>query len=78
MGEVKLMKGNEALAEAAIRAGCRGYFGYPITPQSEVLEYLAADERLIAAFAVATGCNPADVARAHAALGGEPWEREIP
>jgi 2-oxoglutarate ferredoxin oxidoreductase subunit alpha len=34
------MKGNEALAEAAIRAGCNAYFGYPITPQSEILEYL--------------------------------------
>jgi 2-oxoglutarate ferredoxin oxidoreductase subunit alpha len=41
MQEVQLMKGNEALAEAAIRAGCKGYFGYPITPQSEVLEYLS-------------------------------------
>ncbi len=41
MGEIKLMKGNEALAEAMIRAGCDAYFGYPITPQSEVLEYLA-------------------------------------
>ncbi|HEX7573463.1 MAG TPA: 3-methyl-2-oxobutanoate dehydrogenase subunit VorB, partial [Bacteroidota bacterium] len=39
------MKGNEALAEAAIRAGCKGYFGYPITPQSEILEYLAAEGR---------------------------------
>lgn len=38
--ELKLMKGNEALAEASIRAGCDGYFGYPITPQSEILEYL--------------------------------------
>jgi 2-oxoglutarate ferredoxin oxidoreductase subunit alpha len=38
--EVKLMKGNEALAEAAIRAGLDAYFGYPITPQSEVMEYL--------------------------------------
>ncbi|MFQ6038539.1 MAG: 3-methyl-2-oxobutanoate dehydrogenase subunit VorB [Candidatus Aminicenantales bacterium] len=38
------MKGNEALAEAAIRAGLQGYFGYPITPQSEVIEYLAAQE----------------------------------
>jgi len=37
-----LMKGNEALAEAAIRAGTDGYFGYPITPQSEVMEYLTA------------------------------------
>lgn len=44
MGEVKLMKGNEALAEAAIRAGLQGYFGYPITPQSEVIEYLAMEE----------------------------------
>ncbi|OFY58256.1 MAG: 3-methyl-2-oxobutanoate dehydrogenase subunit VorB [Bacteroidetes bacterium RBG_13_46_8] len=44
MGQVKLMKGNEAFAEAAIRAGCDAYFGYPITPQSEVIEYLAAQE----------------------------------
>jgi len=43
--DVRLMKGNEALAEAAIRAGCDGYFGYPITPQSEVLEYLADEGR---------------------------------
>ncbi len=42
MGELKLMKGNEALAEAIIRAGTDGYFGYPITPQSEVMEYLTA------------------------------------
>jgi 2-oxoglutarate ferredoxin oxidoreductase subunit alpha len=38
--EPRLMKGNEAMAEAAIRAGLQAYFGYPITPQSEVLEYL--------------------------------------
>ncbi|GAB6156116.1 3-methyl-2-oxobutanoate dehydrogenase subunit VorB [Desulfosporosinus burensis] len=36
-----LMKGNEALAEAAIRAGCRYFFGYPITPQNEIPQYLA-------------------------------------
>jgi 2-oxoglutarate ferredoxin oxidoreductase subunit alpha len=36
------MKGNEALAEAALRAGIHAYFGYPITPQSEILEYLTA------------------------------------
>lgn len=42
MGELRLMKGNEALAEAIIRAGADGYFGYPITPQSEVIEYLTA------------------------------------
>jgi 2-oxoglutarate ferredoxin oxidoreductase subunit alpha len=40
MSELRLMKGNEALAEAAIRAGADAYFGYPITPQSEVIEYL--------------------------------------
>jgi 2-oxoglutarate/2-oxoacid ferredoxin oxidoreductase subunit alpha len=40
MGELRLMKGNEAIAEAAIRCGCDGYFGYPITPQSEVMETL--------------------------------------
>ncbi len=39
--EVMLLKGNEALAYAAIRCGCDGYFGYPITPQSEVIETLA-------------------------------------
>ncbi|MBB3185887.1 3-methyl-2-oxobutanoate dehydrogenase subunit VorB [Microbacter margulisiae] len=44
MEEIKLMKGNEAIAEAAIRCGCDGYFGYPITPQSEVLETLMALE----------------------------------
>ena len=43
MKELRLMKGNEALAEAVIRAGCDAYFGYPITPQSEVLEYLARE-----------------------------------
>jgi 2-oxoglutarate ferredoxin oxidoreductase subunit alpha len=44
MEEVKLMKGNEAVAEAAIRAGVDAYFGYPITPQSEVIEYLMLEE----------------------------------
>lgn len=44
MADIKLMKGNEAFAEAAIRAGCDAYFGYPITPQSEVLEYLTAQQ----------------------------------
>jgi 2-oxoglutarate/2-oxoacid ferredoxin oxidoreductase subunit alpha len=44
MGELRLMKGNEAIAEAAIRAGADGYFGYPITPQSEVLEYLMQEK----------------------------------
>lgn len=42
MAEYRLMKGNEVIAEAAIRYGCDGYFGYPITPQSEVMETLMA------------------------------------
>ena len=41
MGQKLLMKGNEAIAEAAIRAGCRHYFGYPITPQTEIAHYMA-------------------------------------
>lgn len=44
MSELKLMKGNEALAEAAIRAGVDAYFGYPITPQTEVIEYLMTEQ----------------------------------
>ena len=39
--ERNLMKGNEALAEAAIRAGCKCFFGYPITPQTEISAYMA-------------------------------------
>ncbi|MDR1346207.1 MAG: 3-methyl-2-oxobutanoate dehydrogenase subunit VorB [Bacteroidales bacterium] len=42
--ELRLMKGNEAIAEAAIRCGVDGYFGYPITPQSEILEHLMAEK----------------------------------
>lgn len=41
MGEPILMKGNEAIAEAAIIAGCRYFFGYPITPQNEIPEYMS-------------------------------------
>ena len=37
----QMMKGNEAIAEAAVQAGCRYYFGYPITPQSEIPEYMS-------------------------------------
>jgi hypothetical protein len=43
-----------------------------------VLAYLASDEQLAAEFTAEAGCHPADIARAHNALGGEPWEREIP
>lgn len=41
MADKILMKGNEAIAEAAIKAGCRHYFGYPITPQTEIAAYMA-------------------------------------
>lgn len=44
MEEVRLLKGNEAIALAAIRCGCDGYFGYPITPQSEIMETLMAEK----------------------------------
>ncbi len=40
MEDIRLLKGNEAIALGAIRSGCDGYFGYPITPQSEILETL--------------------------------------
>ena len=39
--EKRFMTGNEAIAEAAIQAGCRHFFGYPITPQSEIPEYMS-------------------------------------
>lgn len=42
--DILLLKGNEAIAHAAIRCGCDGYFGYPITPQSEILETLAIEK----------------------------------
>ena len=41
MGEKVLMKGNEAIGEAAIRANCMGFFGYPITPQTEVAAFMS-------------------------------------
>jgi 2-oxoglutarate ferredoxin oxidoreductase subunit alpha len=44
MKGIHLMKGNEAIAHAAIRCGCDGYFGYPITPQSEILETLMEEK----------------------------------
>ncbi len=44
MKDVKLLKGNEAIALAAINCGCDGYFGYPITPQSEIMETLMAEK----------------------------------
>lgn len=70
MTEKVLMKGNEAFAEAAIRGGCRFYFGYPITPQSEIPEYMSRElakrggtfvqaESELAAVNMAYGCAAA-------------------
>lgn len=70
MTEKVLMKGNEAFAEAAIRGGCRFYFGYPITPQSEIPEYMSRElnkrggtfvqaESELAAVNMAYGCGAA-------------------
>ena len=43
----ELLKGNIAFAEAAVRAGLQAYFGYPITPQTEALEWLSTEENVI-------------------------------
>jgi len=43
MGEKVLVRGNEALSEAAIRAGCKFFTSYPITPQNEIYEYMATE-----------------------------------
>ena len=50
-----LMKGNEVLAEAAMRAGCRFFFGYPITPQTELAAYMAKK--------LPTSCRPSPRSR---------------
>jgi 2-oxoglutarate ferredoxin oxidoreductase subunit alpha len=42
VSEKRLLRGSHAIGEAAIRAGCRFYFGYPITPQNELTEYMAS------------------------------------
>ena len=56
MADRVLMKGNEAIAEAAIRAGCRHYFGYPITPQTEIAAYMKEPESCIGCAFCATMC----------------------
>ena len=57
----KLMKGNEALAEACLRAGCRFFSGYPITPQTEILEYLCWRMDEVGGDCVQTGSELAGV-----------------
>ena len=47
--DIRLMKGNEVIAHAAVRYGCDGYFGYPITPQSEVMETLMDNRDMLMA-----------------------------
>ena len=74
MGQKMLMKGNEAIAEAAIQAGCRFFFGYPITPQNQVPEYMSKrlprEERYRIVRRKSARSNPAF--RFHSALG---WNR---
>ena len=65
--EKKLMKGNEAFAEAAIRAGCRLYFGYPITPQNEIPEYMSRELSKVGGFFVQA---ESELAAVNMAYGG--------
>lgn len=67
--EIVLMKGNEAIAHAAVRCGCDAYFGYPITPQSEVLETLAALKPWETTGMVVLQCE-SEVAAANMLYGG--------
>ena len=80
MAEKVLMKGNEALAEAAIQAGCHHFFGYPITPQTELAAYMSKRmpkvggtylqaESEIAAINMVLGASSAGVRRIKAVIG---------
>jgi len=78
----ELLKGNVAIAEAAIRAGCQAYFGYPITPQTELLEHLEAfvefgdGQELVLAHRLVNGHRDSHTRRRAAAPGGTRWEIE--
>jgi 2-oxoglutarate ferredoxin oxidoreductase subunit alpha len=69
MKDIRLMKGNEAIAEGVIRAGCDGYFGYPITPQSEVLEYLMTTDT-VKRTGMVTLQAESEIASIHMVYGG--------
>lgn len=62
----KLTKGNHAIAQAAINAGCQGYFGYPITPQSEIGEYLS---KKMPELGLAYVCAESEIAAINMVLG---------
>ncbi len=64
-----LMKGNEAIAEAAIRAGCRHYFGYPITPQTEISHYMAKRMRDVGGVFVQAESEIAAISMVYGAAG---------
>ena len=72
MAEKKLMKGNEAFAQAAINAGCRFYFGYPITPQNEVPEYMSRELKKVGGSFIQAESELASINMAYgaAAAGG--------
>ena len=65
MAEKVLMKGNEALAESALRAGCRFFFGYPITPQTELAAYMSSACRRWEA----PSCRPSEIAAINMVYG---------
>jgi len=70
--ERRLMKGNEAFAEAAISAGCRCYFGYPITPQNEITEYMSREMPKVGGVFVQAESELAAISMAYgAAASGE-------
>ncbi len=73
MSEKVLMKGNEAFAEAAIRCGCRYYFGYPITPQNELTEYMSRELPKVGGYFVQAESEIAAINMAYggAAAGGK-------
>src|SRR5574340_66999 len=73
-----LITGNEALAEAAVRAGCRRYFGYPITPQNEIPEYLSKRMPEVGGTFLQAESEVAAINMVYgaAAVGGEAWRKQ--
>ena len=72
-----LMKGSEAIAEAAIRAGARYFFGYPITPQTEIPEYMAARMPEIGGCFLQAESEVAAINMVYGAAGADFWNRPI-
>jgi hypothetical protein len=73
----KLMKGNEAIAEAAIQAGCRFFFGYPITPQNEIPEYMARRMPQVVSKRGHPCCVAGQLSARFRRLSGRRWHRLV-